>query len=323
MAQHSVNYRLKTNERYISEMERSRPLSEDEENLIRTSFKEQFTKPMYNWALIQKDSKRNKLFTFLRSTSRATMTREFRPLTAAQRRPELVIRSPNATIDFNRAIFGDVTSRPLSRQKFESREIKNGIFGNARPYTAQPEECVNYGLYIAKKLLEPSVVQKVQGACQQNENLLVELLKWAEKKTNEYPIDPIRKHPELNPVVEGRMTKAKLSEDHVYSTTHKTIRTHPLARTLKARDTAQIGNFDAFWSTNYQDNFCDEFHSGKMPRPQQIYRQPVTKNPPYCVFPADQRPVESAYNELIMRQSQTNRELGRINYQIFNAKTCL
>lgn len=301
-------------------MERSRPIHDDEDQLIQSSFKEEYINPIHNWALIQKDSKRNKLFNFLRTRGDGSKTRDFRPMTTARRRPELVIQSATATIDFNRAIFGEHSQRPMNKHKFASDGIKDGVFGYTKPYTAQPQEVVNYALFIAKQLLVPSVVKRVAGACEQNEKLLNELLKWVEKKANNYPIDPIRKHPELNPVVEGRLTKEKLSEDHIYSTTHKQLKIHPQSRSLRRRD---VGRFDSFWSTNYMDNFCDDFHRGKTPPPDKLYKQVVSKQPPFAVFPPDNSPEEKAYNELIMQQAKTNRELGRTNYLIFNAKTCL
>lgn len=320
MALHCVNYSLKTNERYINEMERSRPINDDDDQLIQSCFKEEYIIPIHNWALIQKDSKRNKLFNFLRCKSDTCKTREFKPINTSRRMPELVVQRPNVTIDFNRAIFGDANQRPMNKHKFESAGIKDGVFGYTRPYTAQPQSVVNYSLFIAKHLLVPSVVKRVAGACEQNEKLLNELLKWVEKKGNSYPVDPIRKHPELSPIVEGKLTKEKLSEDHIYSTTHRPLKVHPLTQSLRRRN---AGKLDSFWSTNYMDNFCDDFHRGKMHPPDRLYKQVVSKQPPFALFPADGRPVEKAYNELIMQQSQTNRELGRTNYLIFNAKTCL
>ncbi|OHT08640.1 hypothetical protein TRFO_22717 [Tritrichomonas foetus] len=320
MALHCVNYKLKTNERYLNEMERERPLSESEDHLIKTMFKENYRIPIHNWALIQKDGKRAKLFAFLRTQSTGELrTRGFREFTTSRRMPELVLQTPTTTIDFNRAIFGDQSRRPMNKHKFESKGIKDGVFGYARPYTAQPVEKVNYGLFIAKKLLVPNAVSKVEDKCEQYEGLLTELLKWVEKKANDFPIDPIRKHPNLNPVNEGRLTKEKLSEDHIYATTHKALKVHPLQRSLRRRDTS---NINSFWSTNYQDNFCDEIHRGKMPPPQKSFKQ--LDNPaPFAVFPCNNEPIERAYNALIMEQAETNRKMGKINFQILNGKTCL
>ena len=322
MAMHSVNFRLKTNDRYITEMEKMRPLSESENSLIQTSFKEQYIIPMHNWAIIQSDGKRRKLFNFLRTQSTGELkTRGFREFTTTKRRADLVLQTPTTTIDFNRAIFGDESRRPMNVHKFDSKGIKDGVFGYPKPYEAQPVEKVNYGLFIAKRLLTPAAAERVEDKCEENEKLLTELLKWVEKKSNEYPIDPIRKHPTLNPTVEGQLTKEKLSEDHIYSTNHKPIKARPQARSIRRKDSGPI-NPNVFWTTNYRENFCDEFHRGKMPPPQKSYK-PLKNPPPFAVFPYDIRPVERAVNPFILEQAKTNRLSGKINYQIFNAKTCL
>lgn len=336
MAEHCVNYHLKTNERYMNEQERVHPVSASDQQLIRQAFKEQYHRPMYDWALIQTDKKRAKLTTMLNALPPAKQRpMTARSLTLSERSADLLIRTSTGVIDFNRAIYGkgerQLDSRrnePTSIQKqgifcWGSEEVvpvkKRSVMFETRPTTG------NFNEYIIKKLFNPSFASALLPLANEHAELLDEILKWTEKKTNEYPIDPIRGRGSLQPKAEGAITKARLSEDHVFGPGHRTVRRAEMAKECVARSYNR-GLARTGMSSNYMDHFCDDSHEGwKTQVPKLTEKVIHLKNPtPWAVFPTDNTKMRSAAtNPYWKRQALDNTTTARTNRGIFQAKTCL
>ena len=315
----SVNFKLTTNERYIQEQEKTRPLDPSDSDLIRSSFKPEYVKPMLTYALISKDSKRRKLYSFLRgenppSTSTIGRSRIFQP---TKRENDLVIQSARGSIDFNRSIFGDPRCKKMDPHKFESRGIRgDGIFGFTKQLEPSQQEHAYLDLFIAKKLMTPQAVARIEDTVEDQHQILNEILQWCEKRANYNPINPIPTDSPFYPTNEMLITKAKMEEDHMYSTNHTFYKPHAQARSLRATP-----KFKTNYVTCYMDSFCDEIHNN-LPTSVQPSYKPLGNNKPFAVFP-DLGPIEWAKNPVIEQQSRENKSMARLNYQVFNSKTCL
>lgn len=319
----SVNFKLTTNSRYVEEMEKSRPLHAEDEELIAQSFKPEYVKPVQVFCLIAPNSKRNKIYRFIRGEiSDSTQPKTARIFQPTRRERDLVVRSPRGSIDFNRSIFGEIHSKQVNAHKFESPGIHNdGIFGFTKPYTPrqEPEQPVRLGLFIAKKLMTPLGVSRVQDTLDDPKNykILTEILKWVEKKGNVYPIDELKNDPVLSPRVEGQEVKAKNLEDHMYSTSHRFYTPHPPARTLR-----KSARFQTNYTTAYQETYCDEMHQTLCPKVDPPIK-PVTNNTPFAQFPESSEDFPEYHSPLLVSQSKTNFLLGKFNNKVFNSQTCL
>ncbi|OHT10057.1 hypothetical protein TRFO_20876 [Tritrichomonas foetus] len=313
----SVNFKLTTNERYINEMEKTRPLSGSDEELIESSFKPEYVKQMLTYALISTDSKRKKLYKFLRGDmedSRPSTARIFQP---TKREADLVVRTPRGSIDFNHGIHGVPRNKAVNRYKFESTGIRgDGIFGWAEPLTPRPQEPARLSLFIAKKLMTPSAVNRIYDTIDGNYKILNEILKWCEKKANEVAVDKLFADPVLSPRAGMLETKAKNEEDHMYSTSHRFYKPHPPARSLRAR-----ARFQTNYKSNYMESFCDEIHQN-LPTTVVPPYKPMSNNLPFAQFP-DLGPLEMARNPVLEEQASQNRTMCKLNFAVFNAKTCL
>lgn len=317
----SVNFKLTTNSRYVEEMEKTRPLKTEDEELIAESFKPEYVKPVQVFCLIAPTNKRNKIYRFIRGEiSEATTPRTARIFQPTRRERDLVVRSPRGSIDFNRSIFGEIHSKQVNAHKFESAGIRNdGIFGFPQPYTPRAEQPVHLGLFIAKKLMTPLGVSRVQDTLDDPKNykILTEILKWCEKKGNVYPVDELRNDPTLSPTVEGQISKEKNSEDHMYSTSHRFYTPHPPARTLR-----KSARFQTNYTTAYQETYCDEMHKTHVPKVDPPIK-PVTNNTPFALFPESTEDFPEYHSPLLVSQSKTNFMLGKFNNKVFNSQTCL
>lgn len=318
----SVNFKLTTNSRYIEEMEKSRPLSSEDEQFIAQTFKPEYVKPMQVYYLIASNGKRKKLMKFLHgdtTTERPpTTARIFQP---TRREADLVVRSPRGSIDFNRGIFGQVRSKKVNQHKFESRGIhEDGIFGYARPYTAVPEEKSTLPVFLAKKLMTPLGLSRVENTLDDTANyqILTELVKWAEKRSNAYLIDPLRDDPELSPRAQLRQCKEKNSEDHMYPTQHRFYEPHPPASTLTRSGRA----FKTNYTTAFQESFCDEMHQ-HLPTKVDPPIIPLRNNCPFAPFPTSGEKEEVYRSPFLQQNALTTYLDGKFNNQVFNSATCL
>ena len=333
MAQHCINYTLKTNEHFMNEQERLHPVSAEAESLIRASLKEEYHKPMRDWYLIQSDKKRAR-FTALCRGQASTKKLPQRPSTASttgsfyyQVQPDLIARDANGVIDLNRSFYGDAPRRFLNSKRFAPTAIKTeGVFGFPPPYKTQSVDGQpKYSEFIVKKLFKPSVAKEIMFRADEYFDLLQELLKWFDKKTNDYPIDPIKGRKNLEPRTEGALTKAKLDEDHIWPAGRRRPKRPQTAKppVERSRGAKAIKNF---MTTNYMDCFCDEAHQSWLKRSPDPRRpcKPIKNPAPYAMFPINpyerERSVPDPY---ILEQARENRISGKMNRAIFESKTCL
>jgi hypothetical protein len=331
MAQHCWNYRFKTNERYMNEMERTRPLNPSDEELVRSSFHEKFFLPIHDWLLIQPDKRREVLFGLLRGARarKPAKTIEARNLSATNwqghRRQDLVVQTPTTRIDFNRSIFGPAGFRPDPRAIAPTQVATQGVFGHAEPWTPRAKPgSATLPDYLVRHLFKPAVAERLVPLSDEYMPLIDELIKWTEKKTMGFPVDPLIGHGSITPKAEGALTKAKLEEDHFYPPGHRPVKKTKLARDLAKRSLhAQARKLTA---SRYQDVFCDDIHEDYIangpPPVTKPFRQ-VGNGTPWGLFP-DMPEIDSpTHDPLLIRQAADNRLMGRYNKAIFEAKTCL
>lgn len=323
MAMHCFNYRFKTNERYLNEMERERPLRDEEIILVNSSFKDQYCPPMINWCLIATDRRRATLFSFLRGEPSSKPCQRAQTARAVRHRSDLVIETASSRIDFNTAIYGP-RQKNVNTIKFESRSIREeGIFGFTSLLTPRSIEHVSMIETTIKEYLRPLVFNKVCPLCEDYAKLINELSKWLDKKTNYFPVDPIRGMPNLKPAAEGRITKAKMEEDHFYAPNHRPRKANPTARTLRNR--GDIAKELRFNTSNYQEHFCDDTHEIDFRTPRKTITCKPMENPsPFATFPtAYLSKTRGTTNDLILEQSRMNTQLGKFNKACFEGPTCL
>ncbi|KAH0790641.1 hypothetical protein GPJ56_005496 [Histomonas meleagridis] len=317
MALHSVDYHLKTNERYMNEMEKTRPIQSQDMDLINKSFRQEYIKPIYDWTLIQSTKKRNKLYSLLRGElhDETSKVNNFQPTTRA----DLVIQTTTGVFDFNKAIFGPTPPLKTGSNRFQKSQIKDVFNPEKKEPPAQTPKTDakrSYTIFIMKKLLKPSVAEKLINCAGAAESLMNELLIWTEKKSNQYPINPIPRTSQLDPINEGKLTKETLKQDHIYTPDHTTIKPVQCAGSrLKTR------SVNCLFRTNYQNTFCDEIHNQKFKPTRPI---PQLKRPiPFDLSPTVKREKLEFNADLYNSQSIMNRELGRTNKAIYNSKTSI
>jgi hypothetical protein len=330
MAQHCFNYRLKTNERYMGEMERTRPIRPADEELVEHSFRAEFHVPIRDWLLIQSDSKRENLYGFLkgahpRKPLRGAMTLTI-PRPQVSRSLELVVRTPNSAIDFNRSVYGPVQSSGDSRAHSRTSIAREGIFGSPDPYTGRAMTaggCTRLSESLVKKLFKPVVAVSLNPLSEEYYALLQELILWTEKKTMRYPQ---RESSEIRSLRdEGRLSKGRLEEDHMYAPGHRGVTGTKLARDLTVRSlTAELAKASA---SRYQDCFCDELHAswltGGPPQTVPAIRQ-VGNPRPFALFPeVRERPRTVLLGTDLLRLSVENRAQGQANKSVYAGRTCL
>jgi hypothetical protein len=242
MAQHCFNYHFKTNERYMGEMERSRPIRENDEQLVQDCFKETFHLPIHDWLLIQPDKKREKLYEMLRGNparNPAKTLPNHRLSTSnwvSQRCPELVMQSPSTRIDFNKSIYGPVPFRPDPRALAPTLISTQGIFGFTDPMKPRPSTgCSTLPDHLIKHFFKPAAAARLTPLSDEYFPLINELVKWTEKKTMGFPVDPLRGLDSITPAAEAALVKARREEDHFYPPGHQKVRKSKLARDLTTR----------------------------------------------------------------------------------------
>jgi hypothetical protein len=331
MAQHCFNYHFKTNERYMGEMERSRPIHERDEQLVQDCFKETFHLPIHDWLLIQPDKKREKLYEMLRGNP---ARKPARPVPnhrlsatswASHRSADLVVQSPTTRIDFNRSIYGPTPFQPDPRAIAPTLVSTQGIFGFADPMKPRPSTgSSTLPDHFVKHFFKPAAAARLIPLSDEYFPLIDELMKWTEKKTMGFPIDPLRGLDAISPTAEGALSKAKLEEDHFYPPGHQKVRKTKLARDLTKRTLqAQARRLTA---SRYQDVFCDDIHEDYLvngcPKVTPKF-QLVGNGTPWALFPCLTEKPQKADIPALAKQAGENRLMGKANKAIFEAKTCL
>jgi hypothetical protein len=331
MAQHCWNYHFKTNERYMNEMERTRPLNPADEELVRSCFKEVYHLPIHDWLMIQTDKRRHLLYELLRGNRARKPAKavDTRGITGhnwtSQRRPDLVALTPKTRIDFNRSIFGPAPFRPDPRAIAPTLVATEGVFGHADPWTPRAQTgSASLPDYFVRHFFKPGVAEKLLPLSDEYFPLIDELIKWTEKKTMGFPIDPLIGHGSITPKAEGALTKQKLEEDHFYPPGHRFVKKTKLARDLDKKTLrAQARKLTA---SRYQDVFCDEIHEDYIrngPPPVTPNFRQVGNGTPWGLFPELHDPPKEVDMPLYRQQSRDNRVMGKANKAIFEAKTCL
>ena len=334
MAEHCINFHLKTNEHWLNEQEKRHPVPPEDLALIRSTFKEEYHRPMRDWMLIQSDKKRARLLGLIRCQPSTKILPQ--PLADSSRMlsyhyqadPRLVSRSATGVIDLNRSFYGDAPRRFLNSKRFAPTAISTeGIFGFPTSYATRSivsEDSPKYSEFIVKKLFQPAAAREISLRADEYFDLLQVLLKWVDKKTNQYPIDPIRGRKSLEPRTEGALTKAKNEEDHMYPAGHRPITKAQLPKGLRSRGGAQA--IKNFMTSHYTDSFCDESHQEWLKSTPRVTDscKPIQNPAPYAMFPGNPFERERAvFDEYILQQSRENSISGKINRDIFNSKTCL
>jgi hypothetical protein len=330
MAQHCFNYHFKTNERYMNEMERSRPLQESDDQLLQDCFKEQFQVPVHEWLLIQTDKKRELLYEFLRGNRPRKPAKTLRcglnsTNWGSQHRSDLVVQTATTRIDFNRAIYGPTPWQPNPRALAPTSISTQGIFGFTEPITApDPNTTPSLPEFYVRHFVQPEIADRLVPLADDYFPIIDEIMKWCEKKTIDYPIDPLVTHGTITSRAEGALTKAKMEEDHFYPPEHQRIRKTKLARDLIHQN--YHAQAKRLTSSRYQDVFCDEMHQDWVtsgPPPVTGPFRQVINGLPWGVFPElPGKPKRWEAPELA-GQAAANRFMGKANKAIFEARTCL
>jgi hypothetical protein len=317
----------------MAEMERNRSIRPCDEELIQSTFREQFHIPIHDWLLIQTDTKREKLYGFLKGNHPRkpprTITRPRDSSWTWTRTVDLVAETAYSKVDFNRAIYGPLGWQVDPRSQVPTSIARDGIFGHAPPYANRatrtcPTDCETYAQCLVKKLLKRDAAARLRPLADEHLQLLEELTKWAEKKTMSHPTDPIRGHASLDPWREGALSKAKLEEDHICPAGHRPIRRTKVARDLRERTLS--GEMRRLTRSQYQDVFCDDIHreylvEGCPPLTPSI--RPTANPFPFGVFPEVKDVARGLTSASLIRQAVDNRNEGRINERILHGPTCL
>jgi hypothetical protein len=315
-------------------MERNRPVRAGDSDLIRASFKPEYYEPIRDWLLIQTDKKREELYNFLKGKrakrpGTRTTGRPFNLQWNPQRSVDLVAETSSSKVDFNRAIYGPPPWQLDPRALMPTHIDREGIFGFREPYGTHDTHDGGPGKYnefVLSVMLKPHVAMSIYHLADDYAALSEELLKWTEKKTMKYPIDPVKDIPLLRTTAQARMMKEKLEEDHFWEPGHK-----PVRKTRVARDLKRIGpgggrgEVRSMMSTRYRDVFCDEVHEDYLrsgPPPVTPSLKQVENSCPYGLFP-EVPPVPLTGLPELMRQAAANRAQGQLNKQILSGPTCL
>jgi hypothetical protein len=335
MAQHCFNYKLKTNGRYMGEMGRERPLRASDEALVDSSFKPEYYTPIRDWLLIQRDSKREKLYNFLKGTpsKRPGLQTTGRPLNLnwnPRRSTDLVAETPRTKVDINRSLYGPPPHQLPPQARLPTQIQQQGIFGFPAPYAEReidnscPEK---YTVFVLSVLLKPHVVRDLAPLADDYFPLMDEILKWTEKKTMGFPIDPCRDIPTLRPKASCRIVKEKLEEDHFYEAGHKQVRKTKVARDImpRIRAGAARGPARSAMSTRHRDTLCDDVHEDYLrsgPPPVAPMLRPVSNSHPFGEFPDILGQPLAGLSDFL-RQGADNRATGNFNKAVFTGLTCL
>jgi hypothetical protein len=297
-------------------MSRSRPLRPSDLDLIRLSFKPQYFVPVQDWLLIQTDLKREQLYTFLRNTPSS----HFRTIPSPhplRRSLDLVIRTPMTAIDFNRSIHGPLHWQNDFRHHQPTSIATEGIFGFPTPLQ-KPNEHRKYSEHILLTLLQTQIAEKLFPLADDYFELFQEILKWTEKKTMSYPIDPMKEIPLLQPKTTGMLLKAQFEEDHFYEPGHQEIRKTGIVSDLRPQ--RKVIN-----SSVYRETLCDDLHedylrSGPPPITQSL--KGIDGGCPFGLFPIVEEKGNESLPEL-WKPTRENRREGLTNKRVHETETCL
>jgi hypothetical protein len=335
MAQPCFNYRLKTNERYMSEMQRERPLRPSDEELICNCFKREYHTPICDWLLIQTDSKREKLYNFLKGkpAKRPGLQTTGRPPSLnwnPHRSVDLIAETPRTKIDMNRSLYGPPPWQLPPQALVPSQIKQQGIFGFPEPYAEREidESCPEkYTVFVLSILLKPHLVRDLARLADDYFPLMDEVLKWTEKKTMAYPIDPCQDIPTLRPKTSCRILMERLQEDHFYEPGHRQVRRTKVARDIMPSigPGGSRGPARSAMSTRHRDTLCDDVHEDYLrsgPPPVTPMLRPVSNARPFAHFPEILGQPLAGLPELL-QQSTANRATGQFNKKVVTGPTCL
>jgi hypothetical protein len=236
------------------------------------------------------------------------------------------VRTPNSAIDFNRSIYGPVQSSVDSRAHSRTSIAREGIFGCPDPYTGRAMTaggCTRLSECLVKRLFKPAVAISLGPLSDEYYALLQELILWTEKKAMGYPQRESSETRSLRD--EGRLSKARLEEDHMYPPGHRNITNTRLARDLTVRSlSAELAKVS---TSRYQDCFGDELHTGWVaegPPPTVPAIRQVGNPRPFAFFPGvRERPKTVLLGAELLTLSVENRTQGRANKAVHAGLTCL
>jgi hypothetical protein len=169
-----------------------------------------------------------------------------------------------------------------------------------------------------RKLFQAPVAERLFELGDEYYGLLNELTLWTEKKTNRYPIDPLRDHPSMSMRSEREMVKAKMEEDHQWVPGHRKIKRTHVARDLRSPRRKPTGS-------NYREAYCGPFghHSRRTgPPPVAESMKPEVPPLPFGVFP-EVPPLPRRTLAEFAQQAADARRDGRVNKAVFTGPTCL
>ena len=296
--------------------EKTRPLTDAEISLINTTFKTQYTKPLYVWALMAKNSKRRQLFTMLRCAPNANSTNFTKSRSVELKHdPNFVIRSSFYTIDLNKSL-GISTFKKKDPRHYRSQIQEDGCFsygdGDKQkvPRTAVNPTRSLANVYAAQ-LFVPDFAKSFSSCADGYQEFLKELINYVENKANIYPSSSIN-GTLIDPRSESRLISTTFKEDHFLMTKNYTKSINPLAKTRSGAMTAM---------SRYGEEYTREpFKAMKKTR-----LMPPFENPRAIAS----FPVIEGHDELAFTQEDASSsikqsiELGRMNRNVFTSKTVL
>lgn len=302
----------------ISECERTRPLTDNECELIRKCFKEQYQKPMYAWAITARQSKKDKLFRLLNGSSIPSKTRK--PVAPFQKHiPEFILRSGNYVVDLNRSFKGPNDTKELDARHYVTGMKTSELFHYScqRPQTVAETNNDSLALFYAKKIFNPSFAEEIAGNANESIEFLQELVDYVETKAHYYPVDPMRDTPELRPSNEGKIIAGALKEDHIHN---PTFARHEDPFKLLLERSKHDGTAKMLSKSNYQENFTREPFNNLV-KTRSI--KPIINPIPFSQYPVVEPVPFVVTREQYMEQSNLNKMMGRKNRECFTSKTCL
>ena len=300
----------------IRELERSAPVSDDEQALIVTAFKLEYYRQIMTWTLTNKNSARRTLFALLNGESAG----ELNHATETRRSAELILRSTSSQIDFNRAFFGRPDTRRINVKRFESKGCDEVFNRQPLPPLNQTQSGKSATLaeFLVRQLMRPEFVDQVIGVADGYVNLLRELQEWLERRQGHYPVDLIASHPRLSPNAGRELTAKTQSQDHLYPSGYhpKQVSKVPRLRELAKKYELKTG------TTTYNDMYGPGYNDGAKAVISAMLK-PLELSKPFALLPETHVDETNEISDELRRQSITNTQAGKANRAIFESATCL
>ena len=307
----------------ILQLEISRPLNDDLVELIESSFKEQYVKPVKAWALVHNDHKRKQLVKllngsvvskqFLRNSVRRSM-----PLFSTKSNPEFVMRTANASINLNTCFTPRSPRKRVFQNSNRSQIKEEGIFGSEiRKREAPRREGSDESFieYKVRKFFKSNAAERILSNASVNIEFINEIQNWVDNEAQRYPYDTNPSSPRLTPRVQAKLFQDTMAEDHMEQNTY--VPTKP--GTPRVRKPT---NADSLKHTTYNDFYSIDARNGALPSLSKPIL-PATHTQPFTSMPLVEGRQYKYSNEMIRDQISKNKNAFIAYRNLSYAKTML